>query len=216
VLGAVIEHASGQPLDIFVKDRIAHPLGLTALVFHVPKSEAGRIATPMMVKEGGRLRAIVSDEAVPFPVTGGRILFDPERAFSSDAYPSGGGGATATLVNYVRFARLLLNGGELDGVRLLREETIAAMTEPQTGGLPIDLAGPGYDFGYGVAVLTDPALAKTRQPPGSYGWSSVYGTGLSVDPASGLAFVVMTQTAVEGMAISDEFVRAFYDRSAAR
>ena len=50
-----------------VKDRIAHPLGLTALVFHVPKSEAGRIATPMMVKEGGRLRAIVSDEAVPFP-----------------------------------------------------------------------------------------------------------------------------------------------------
>ena len=64
--------------------------GLTALVFHVPKSEAGRIATPMMVKEGGRLRAIVSDEAVPFPVTGGRILFDPERAFSSDAYPSGG------------------------------------------------------------------------------------------------------------------------------
>ena len=78
------------------------------------------------------------------------------------------------------------------------------------------MAGPGYGFGYGVAVLTDPALAKTHQPPGAYGWSSVYGTGLSVDPVSGLAFVVMTQTAVEGLAISDEFVRAFYDRSAAR
>ena len=109
-----------------------------------------------------------------------------------------------------------LNGGELDGVRLLREETIAAMTEPQTGGLPIDLAGPGYDFGYGVAVLTDPALAKTRSHRALTAGGSVYGTGLSVDPASGLAFVVMTQTAVEGMAISDEFVRAFYDRSAAR
>ena len=90
------------------------------------------------------------------------------------------------------------------------------MSEPQTGGLSIDLAGPGYDSGYGVAVLTDPALAKTRQPRGSYGWSGVYGTGLSVDPASWLAFVIMTQTAVEGMTISDEFIRAFYDRSAAR
>ena len=90
------------------------------------------------------------------------------------------------------------------------------MTEPQTGSLPIGLAGPGYGFGYGVAVLTDPALAKTPQPRGAYGWSGVCGTGLSVDPASGLAFVVMTQTAVEGMIVSDEFVRTFYEQRGAR
>jgi CubicO group peptidase (beta-lactamase class C family) len=213
VLGAIVERASDQPLDVFVMEQIARPLGLTSLTFHVPRSEAGRMAMPMMVAEGGGLRPIVSEESVPFPVTGGQILFDPERAFSAEAYPSGGGGATSTLVDYVRFARLLLNGGELDSVRLLREETVAAMSQPQTGGLPIDLAGAGYDFGYGVAVLTDPPLAKTRQPRGAYGWSGVYGTGLSVDPASGLAFVVMTQTAVEGMTIADEFVRAFYDHS---
>src|SRR5690242_11489099 len=88
---------------------------MTSLTFHVPRSEAGRMAMPMMVADGDGLRPIVSEESVPFPVTGGRILFDPERAFSAEAYPSGGGGATSTLVDYVRFARLLLNRGELDG-----------------------------------------------------------------------------------------------------
>ena len=216
VLGGAIEQVTGQPLDAFVREHVAIPLGLRSLTFQVPRSEAGRMATPMMIAENGGLRPIVGEEGVPFPVTGGQILFDPERAFSPDAYPSGGGGAISTLVDYVRFARLLLNRGELDGVRLLRSETAAAMAEPQTGGLPIDLAGPGYGYGYGVAVLTDPALAKTHQPRGAYGWSGVYGTGLSVDPVSGLIFVIMTQTAVEGMTISDEFVRAFYDQPGSR
>jgi CubicO group peptidase (beta-lactamase class C family) len=98
VLGAVIERVSGLPLDAFVREQIARPLGLTSLTFHVPRSEAGRMAMPMMVAEGGGLRLIVSEEGVAFPVTGGRILFDPERVFSQDAYPSGGGGATSTLV----------------------------------------------------------------------------------------------------------------------
>ena len=214
VLGAVVKQVTGQQLDAFVREHIALPLGMASLTFHVSPAEVGRIASPMMVAERGGLRPIVSGDAVPFPVTGGRILFDPERAFSPDAYPSGGSGATATLADYVRFALFLLNNGELGGVRLLRPETVSAMAAAQTGGLVIDLAGPGYDFGYGVAVLTDPILAKTRQPRGAYGWSGVYGTGLSVDPATGIAVVVMTQSAVEGMIISDEFVRAYYDQAA--
>ncbi len=63
--------------------------------------------------------------------------------------------------------------------------------------------------------MTDPLLAKTRQPRGAYGWSGVYGTGLSIDPATGIAIVLMTQTAVEGMIISDEFVRAYYEHTTA-
>jgi CubicO group peptidase (beta-lactamase class C family) len=216
VLGAVIEHASGLPFDRFVIARIGRPLGMASLVFHVPESERGRMARAMMVAEDGGIRPIARGEGVPFAPTGGRIISDPERAFSATAYPSGGGGATATLGDYVRFARMLLNGGTLDGVRLLRAATVAAMGAPQTGDLPISLAGPGFSFGYGVAVLVDREAATSPQPDGAYGWSGVYGTGVSIDPASGLAFVLMTQTAVEGMMISDEFVRAFYAQGVAR
>jgi CubicO group peptidase (beta-lactamase class C family) len=215
VLGAVVERVADQSLESFIRERIAAPLGLASLAFHVPPEGRRRMARAMMLDklDDRGLRPISGDEGVSFPVTNGRIICDPERAFSLSAYPSGGSGATSTLGDYVRFARLLLNAGVLDGVRLLRAQTVAAMSSPQTSDLPINLAGPGYDFGYGVAVLTDPAAAKTRQPRGAYGWSGVYGTGFSIDPASGLAAVVMTQTAVEGMLIADEFVRAFYDLS---
>jgi CubicO group peptidase (beta-lactamase class C family) len=216
VLAAVVERVSGEPFDRFVIARIARPLGMDSLTFHVPENERGRMARAMMVVDGGGLRPIARGDGVPFAVTGGRILSDPERAFSATAYPSGGSGATSTLGDYLRFARMLLNGGALDGVRLLRAETVAAMGAPQTGDLPISLAGPGFSFGYGVAVLVDREAAKSPQPNGAYGWSGVYGTGVSIDPASGLAFVLMTQTAVEGMMISDEFVRAFYAQGDAR
>ena len=209
VLGAVVERVAGQPLDAFVRERVAGPLSLSSLMFRVALEDRHRLARAMML-DGNGLRPIQPGDAVPFPVTGGHILSDPGRAFSQSAYPSGGSGAVSTLGDYVRFARLLLGGGVLDGVRLLRPETVAAMSSPQTGGLPINLAGPAYSFGYGVAVLTDPAAAGTLQPRGAYGWSGVYGTGLSIDPTGGLAFVVMTTTAVEGMTIADEFVRAFY------
>ncbi len=216
VLGAVIERVAGVPFDRFVIERIGRPLGMDSLVFHVPESERGRMARAMMMAEGSGIRPIARGDGVPFAITGGRIISDPERAFSATAYPSGGGGATATLGDYLRFARMLLNGGALDGVRLLREETVAAMGAPQTGDLPINLAGPGFSFGYGVAVLVDREAAKSPQPNGAFGWSGVYGTGVSIDPASGLAFVLMTQTAVEGMLIADEFVRAFYTQGGAR
>ena len=65
-------------------------------------------------------------------------------------------------------------------------------------------------------LYRDNASARPHQPRGAYGWSGVYGTGLSVDPVSGLIFVIMTQTAVEGMTISDDFVRAFYDQPGSR
>jgi CubicO group peptidase (beta-lactamase class C family) len=216
VLGAVVARVADRPFDDFVIGRIGRPLGMASLVFHVPEAARGRMARAMMVAEGRGLRPIARNDGVPFPLTGGHIISDPERAFSATAYASGGGGATSTVADYARFARMLLNGGALDGVRLLREDTVAAMRAPQTGDLPVSLAGPGFSFGYGVAVLVDREAAKSPQPDGAFGWSGVYGTGVSIDPASGLAFVLMTQTAVEGMMISDEFVRAFYVQGGAR
>lgn len=209
-LGAVVQRVAGQPLDGFVRDHIAGPLGLPSLGFHVPADQR-RLMARVMRLDGGRLRPIRNGDAVLFPATGGYVLCDPDRAFAPTAYPSGGGGAVSTLGDFSRFARMLLKGGALDGVLLLRPDTVAAMSSPQTGALPIDLAGPGYAFGYGVAVLTDPAAAKSPKPRGTYGWSGVYGTGFSIDPVNGLVATVMTGTAIDGMAIADAFVHAFYE-----
>ncbi len=209
VLGAVVERVTGQPLDAYVQERIAGPLRMTSFAFRVPEASRPRMVTAMQPADGG-LRPIRSGERVPYPLTRGTWVSDPERAFSRTAYPSGGAGATATLGDYARFTRMLLNGGELDGVRILRPETVAEMTRGQTGGLPIPLRGSGYDFGYGFSVVTDPAAAKTRQPVGTYGWGGIYGTGFVVDPANRLATIVMTQTATNGGAAANEVREAFY------
>ncbi|SDC30798.1 serine hydrolase domain-containing protein [Belnapia rosea] len=209
VLGAVVERVSGKPLDAYIQERIAGPLRLTSFAFHVPESERARMVTAMHPVDGA-LRPIRSGERIPYPLSRGTWVSDPERAFSRTAYPSGGAGATATIGDYARFTRMLLNGGELDGVRILRAETVAAMTRGQTGGLPVNLRGPGYDFGYGFSVVTDPAAAKTRQPAGTYGWGGIYGTGFFIDPVNRLAIIVMTQTATNGGPAANEVREAFY------
>jgi len=209
VLGAVVEKVSGQPLDVYIRRRIAGPLGLTSFTFHVPESARGRMVQALHPVEG-TLRPIRPEERIAYPSSGGVWVANPERAFSRIAYPSGGAGATASIGDYARFARMLLNGGELDGVRILKPETVAAMTRGQTGGLPIPLRGSGHDFGYGFAVVTDPAAANTRQPAGTFGWGGIYGTGFFVDPINRLAIVVMTQTATNGGPAANAVREAFY------
>jgi CubicO group peptidase (beta-lactamase class C family) len=205
----VVERVTGRPLDGYIQQRIAGPLRLTSFAFHVPEAQRGRMVTAVQPVEGG-LRPIRSGERIPYPLSRGTWVSDPERAFSRIAYPSGGAGATATIGDYARFTRMLLNGGELDGVRILKPETVAEMTRGQTGGLPVNLRGPGYDFGYGFSVVSDPAAAKTRQPVGTYGWGGIYGTGFFVDPVNRLATIVMTQTATNGGAAANEVREAFY------
>lgn len=210
VLGAIVERASGQPLDAYVANNIAGPLGLRSFAFRVPEAARGRMVTALYPDASGALRPMASPQVVPYPFSGGTWTADPNRAFSNTAYPSGGAGATATIGDYARFARMLLNGGELDGVRILKPETVAEMTRPQTGGFPVDLRGPGYDFGYGFSVLTDSAAAKTKQGMGTYGWGGIYGTGFFVDPTNRIVTVVMTQTGVNGGPAANEVREAVY------
>lgn len=210
VLGAIVERASGQPLDAYVANNIAGPLGLRSFAFRVPEAARPRMVTALYPDASGALRPMASPQVVPYPFSGGTWTADPDRAFSNTAYPSGGAGATATIGDYARFARMLLNGGELDGVRILKPETVAEMTRPQTGGFPVDLRGPGYDFGYGFSVLTDPAAAKTKQGMGTYGWGGIYGTGFFVDPTNRIVTVVMTQTGVNGGPAANEVREAVY------
>ncbi|MBI0433189.1 serine hydrolase [Roseomonas sp. KE0001] len=210
VLGAIVTRASGEPLDAYVARHIATPLGLGSFAFHVPESARPRMVTALYPDAAGTLRPMASPQVVPYPLSGGTWTADPNRAFSAAAYPSGGAGATATIGDYGRFARMLLRGGELDGARILKPETVAEMTRPQTGAYPIDLRGPGYAFGYGFSVLTDPVAGKTRQGPGTYGWGGIYGTGFFVDPAHRIVTVVMTQTGVNGGPAANAVREAVY------
>jgi CubicO group peptidase (beta-lactamase class C family) len=117
-----------------------------------------------------------------------------------------------TVGDYARFLQMLLNGGELDGVRILRPETVRQMTTNQTGELPIALRGPGWGFGLGFAVVLDPVAGKTAMPAGSYNWGGIYGTGFWVDPQSRVVGVVASQTSIigSGPAITGAVREAYY------
>lgn len=215
VLGAVIEQVAGRPLGSFVAERIARPLGLESWVFRATPGMRERfvpVTRPAQVTGalGTGFVAVAAAERVPFPATGGEALLDPNRAFSATAYHSGGGGMSGNLADYARFLQMLLNGGELEGARILKPETVRQMTTNQVAAMPT-LRGPGWGFGLGVGVVVDAAAAKTRLPVGSYGWGGIYGTQAWVDPVNRVVGVVMTQTAIIGSgAISNVVREAFY------
>ena len=142
---------------------------------------------------------------------GGRLrIAAPNRAFSPTAYNSGGAGMSGTVGDYARFLQMLLNEGELEGVRVLRADTVRQMTQNATGNMPT-LRGPGWGYTLGFGILIDPAAAKSRLPAGSYGWGGIYGTQFWVDPTNRVVGLVMTQTAIIGSgAISNPIREAFY------
>ncbi|MCK1641986.1 beta-lactamase family protein [Bradyrhizobium sp. 157] len=215
VLGAVIEKVTGNSLESFVNERIAKPLRIESFVFNAPETVRSRfvqVTRPAQVTGalGTGYVPVMGPEAVPFPPTKGTASLDPNRAFSPTAYNSGGAGMSATIGDYARFLQMLLNEGELDGVRVLRAETVRQMTQNATGDMRT-IRGPGWGFTLGFGILTDPAAAKSRLPAGSYGWGGIYGTQFWIDPTNRVIGVVMTQTAIIGSGpISNPVREAFY------
>jgi len=215
VLGAVIEKVTGASLGAFVTERIAKPLRIQSFVFNVPETIRSRfvqVTRPAQVTGalGTGYVPVEGPEAVPYPLTNGTADLDPNRAFSPTAYNSGGGGMSGTIGDYARFLQMLMNEGELDGVRVLRAETVRQMTQNVTGNMPT-LRGPGWGFTLGFGILTDPAAAKSRLPAGSYGWGGIYGTQFWIDPTNRVVGLVMTQTAIIGSgAIANPIREAFY------
>jgi CubicO group peptidase (beta-lactamase class C family) len=215
VLGAIVEKVTGASLEAFVTERIANPLRIQSFVFNVPetiRSSFVQVTRPAQVTGalGTGYVPVVGFEAVPFPPTKGTAKVDPNRAFAPTAYNSGGAGMSGTIGDYARFLQMLLNEGELDGVRVLRAETVRQMTQNATGNMRT-LRGPGWGFTLGFGIVTDPAAAKTRLPAGSYGWGGIYGTQFWIDPANRVVGLVLTQTAIIGSGPIANLVReAFY------
>jgi CubicO group peptidase (beta-lactamase class C family) len=167
------------PLDVFFRERIFKPLNRQDTWFYVPSAQAARLATVYGASAAGLQRA-------PEGAIGqGAYVDGPRKSFA------GGAGLVSSIADYARFLQMLLNRGELDGVRLLAPHTVALMTADHLGAT---YTVPGNGFGLGFQVLESPPLAGRYGAPGAYGWGGAYATSYWVDPAERLVGLIMTQT----------------------
>jgi CubicO group peptidase (beta-lactamase class C family) len=183
VVGRLVEVISGQTLDEFFRKRIFEPLRMTDTHFYLPESKVPRLAAqyqPDPASEG-RIKLVEA------PTKESRWVKQPH------VYFAGAGGLVSTTSDYFRFHQLMLNGGELDGVRLLGRKTVELMTVNHIGDLPVWLTGLGYGFGLGYSVVKDIGQTGQAGSIGNYGWGGAFCTYFWVDPVEELIGIVMTQ-----------------------
>jgi len=190
IQGYIVEKLSGQSLPDFIQQRILGPLGMKDTGFFVPKEKRNRFATLYAADQKGELIASAAEGNAP--VT---------NYAAQPSMPSGGGGMVSTAEDYLRFAQMLLNQGELDGARILAPATVQLMTSNHLA--PSLMTGefsagpekirPGMGWGYDCAVFSDPQQAEEVVGKGTFFWWGAADTWFWVDPANDLIFVGMTQ-----------------------
>jgi CubicO group peptidase (beta-lactamase class C family) len=183
ILGVVVERVSGTTLAEFFARRITGPLGMVDTQFYLPPAQKDRLATVYAAKDGRFERAPEGMAGQGHYVEGPRVAF------------SGGAGLLSTARDYGRFLQMLLNGGELDGVRLLSPKTVELMTANHVGPLFAE-RGPndaGMGFGLGFDVVEDLGRNGRYGTEGAFGWGGAYYTTYWVDPRERLVAVLMTQ-----------------------
>jgi len=178
ILGRIIEVVSGQTLGTFLAERILGPLQMTETAFHTPEANAGRLAEAFAMDPW-------SKEKVQ--------LFN---MLEKPAMESGGGGLVSTTMDYARFAQMLLNGGTLDGTRIVGRKTLQLMASDHLGAdvkIQGTLVPPGHSFGLGFAVRTHQGIAPFMGSVGQFFWSGMAGTFFWIDPSEDLIAVFMMQ-----------------------
>jgi len=191
ILGAVIEVVSGQTLDAFVRERILEPLDMHDTHFYLPPGKRERLAAVYGVRNG----ALTRGPDGPGMQAQGQYVDGPRASFS------GGAGLLSTTRDYARFLQMLLNGGELNGVRLLSPTTVDLMTQNHVGDLgsgPGMGAGLGRGFGLGFAVREDVGAEGRPGSVGDFGWLGAYHSIYWVDPVERLVVVYLTQLTPTG------------------
>jgi CubicO group peptidase (beta-lactamase class C family) len=187
VLGNLVAEVSGMPLDEFLRTRIFEPLGMTDTSYVVPAAKRSRVVTVHRVVDGELVEAPVPDD-VRSPVRGD-------------------GGLYGTAPDYIRFLRMLLNKGELDGVRLLSQASVDAMTMNQIGAIKVETQvstnpatsadfpiGAGQDtFGLGFQITSANDANPNLRSPGSYSWAGIFNTHFWGDPERGIVAVILMQ-----------------------
>ena len=209
VQGALVQAVSGLSFGEFLKRRIFAPLGMADTSFTAPEETWQRIAQlyspPGAVEEGA-----ASEPAVP----GNGLVVTDERM--SDGYrdgaifEGGGGGLLSTARDYLRFCQMLLNGGELDGVRLLSPKSVELMSTDHLTGLSMGLVGGGYGFGLGFAVAKDQGAIGELGSVGEYNWGGAAGTRFWIDPTEEMVRVFMVQVIPPPQRLGTEFKTLAY------
>jgi CubicO group peptidase (beta-lactamase class C family) len=205
ILGFLVARVSGMSFPDFLESRIFAPLGMTDTAFFVPPEKLGRLSV---------------NYATDW-TTGARVLDDhpgDSRWATPPSVPSGAGGLVSTADDYLKFARMLLNGGALDGARLLSRKTVALMTSDFL--TPAQRAHPffGFDmwagqgFGLGVSVVDNPAGMMTPCSIGQYGWAGAFGTHWFNDPEEDMVCILMIQRlfAAASTPIARDFTTLIY------
>jgi len=181
ILGVVIERVSGQGLDELLRSRIFAPLGMHDTYFYVPESKKDRLAIVYSLGATGRIERTPDQGGM---VSQGSYASGPRRSFS------GGAGLVSTARDYARFLQMMLNGGELDGVRLLSRRTVELMTSDHLRGLAFT---EGQGFGLGFSVVLDVGARGVPGSVGEFGWGGAYHSTYWVDPKEQMVVVYLTQ-----------------------
>jgi CubicO group peptidase (beta-lactamase class C family) len=182
LLGALLERVTGQPLGDYLQAHILGPLGMVDTAFVVPPAKHHRIAEPFAHDPDGGVQMPLMDLRETTPMQ------------------AGGAGLGSTAADYARFLQCLLNGGTLEGARILSPATVRLMTADHLGSIPVnrtgavvDLLPPGHGFGLGFAVRLQEGIASLPGSKGMYYWSGISGTVFFVDPAQDFFAILLTQ-----------------------
>lgn len=175
VVAALAEVISGMNMDDYLRERIFKPLSMTDTHYNVPEAKKSRRPIVYAPQADGTIKPQPPVNRPPTTVFGGVA------------------GLSSTAADYFKFAQMVLNGGEYNGVRLLSPKTIDLMITNHIGDLMVTLKGPGYGFGLGYSVLMDSGKTTESLTPGSFGWGGAWGTYYFVDPVEELIGIIMIQ-----------------------
>jgi CubicO group peptidase (beta-lactamase class C family) len=195
ILGCVVERASGLSLGEFIRTRITGPLGMTDTYFFVPAAKAPRLVTLYMNDSTGRIARAPEGSRGQ-----GHYVAGPRRSFS------GGAGIVSTARDYARFLQMMLNRGEIDGVRILSPRSVDLMTSNQTGTL---FSQNGRGFGLGFEIV-ERVGAYGYYSVGSFGWGGAYGSNYMVDPVERLVVVFMINQMPNRSDVASKFPTLVY------
>ncbi len=207
VLARIVEVASGQPFDDYLRGEILEPLGMVDTHFSLPAGKRLRLAALYRPDDNERIQRTPAGE-----VTNGTVHYSSTFPLDQNkAYFSGGAGLVSTAGDYARFCQMLQNGGTLDGERILSEDSVHRMTSNQIGDLSVAFTLHGGKFGYGVGVLSDAAAGTEPASVGTYSWGGIFNTVFWVDPQQELVGILMTQLyPFDHLSVREDFKRLMY------
>ena len=184
LLGYLVEVVSGMSLDQFFSERIFKPLGMKDTHFFIPEAKRERIATVYERTKDGPITRKTQE-----PTVDGSLTYSTDYPYNGPrTYFSGGGGLVSTVSDYARFAQMMLNGGKLDGVRLLSRKTVELMTTNQLAKMDVD-----FGFGLGFGVVRDESDLNEIGSVGRFGWGGFFFTSFFIDPQEQMVGIFMCQ-----------------------